>query len=86
MWHGRQVLNVHFMNPDDIDNKFEWHCRRKTMNVNTIFAWARVWNYVGLPMIPVLKYTERADRADIRVKFSGNNSSLACTQTLSCTK
>ena len=32
-------------------------------------------------MIPIFKYTEWADRVDIRVKFSGENISIACTQT-----
>ena len=77
VWEERQSLKVHFMNPDDImdpenadDKKWGWRCRGEPMNINTIFAWARVWNFVGFEEIPTFEFVEIARRADIRVKFS----------------
>ena len=56
------------MNPDDIDDW--WRCRGELMSINTILAWARVWNLVPYPEIPVFEMVEIAQRADIRVQFS----------------
>ena len=43
------------------------------MNVNTIFAWAEVWNVVPYPEIPKFEFGERVSRADIRVQFSSKS-------------
>ena len=50
----------------------DWRCRGEPMTVNTIIAWARVWNVVMHEEIPTFDLTYRAKRADIRVEFSGN--------------
>ena len=57
------------MNPDFID---KWKCRGEPMNINTIFAWARVWNIVPYPEIPKFEVVDSAKKADIRVQFSSN--------------
>ena len=75
VWRDRQTLKVYFMNPDDID---DWRCRGEPMNINTIFAWARVWNIAPYPEIPKFEMIERASRADIRVKFSSNRTFSYC--------
>ena len=72
IWKGRQQLNVYFMNSDDID-EWGWKCRGEPMNKNTILAWARVWNFVKYPEIPIFESNDRADKADIRVLFSGTS-------------
>ena len=71
IWKGRQQLKVYFMNPHDVD-EWGWRCRGEPMNISTIFAWARVWNFVEYPEIPSIELSERADQADIRVQFSSN--------------
>ena len=72
VWKGRKLLKVYFMNPDDIDD-WGWKCRGEPMNINTIFAWARVWNFVGFKEIPTFEFVEIASQADIRVKFSSEH-------------
>ena len=69
IWKGKEVLNVCFMNPEYLS---EWQCRGEPMNINTILAWARVWNLVPCPQIPLFEVTTDKEEADIRVKFSGN--------------
>ena len=71
IWKERHRLSVYFMNPDDIDD-WGWRCRGEPMNISTIFAWARVWNFVEYPEIPSIELSGIARRADIRVKFSSN--------------
>ena len=71
IWRGRQQLKVYLMNPDDIHD-WGWRCRGEPMNFKTVFAWARVWNFVGFPEIPTFEFVEIAKRADIRVQFSSN--------------
>ena len=56
------------MNPEDIED-WEWKCRGEPMNVNTILAWARVWNIAQYPEIPYFEVTEQKQEADIRVEF-----------------
>ena len=70
IWKEKRVLNVYFMNPGDIE-VWGWRCRGKPVSINTIIAWARVWNY---PEIPNFEVVDKAKKADIRVCFSGNNS------------
>ena len=65
------MLNVYFMNADDLD-EMGWRCRGEYLNVQTILAWARVWNFIGYPEIPMFELVERLDKSDIRVKFSSN--------------
>ena len=69
IWNGREVLKVYFMNPDDIDD-WGWKCRGEPMNIYTVIACARVWNFVEYPEIPFFDVTERVKKADIRVQFS----------------
>ena len=66
------MLKVYFMNPEDITKV---KCRGEPMSINTILAWARVWNLVPFPQIPLFKVTENKEEAEIRVKFkfSGNS-------------
>ena len=71
VWKGRQSLKVYFMDADGFDD-LQWKCRGNPMNIETIFSWARVWNFVGFEEIPSFEFIEIASRADIRVKFSSN--------------
>ncbi|XP_064383859.1 uncharacterized protein LOC135332881 isoform X2 [Halichondria panicea] len=76
IWKGRETLNVYFMNPDVLDN---WKSRGEPMNFNTVLAWARVWNVsIFSDAIPSLAWREKAEKADVRVKFSetGGNWSM----------
>ena len=54
------------MNPKDITKV---KCRGESMSINTILAWARVWNLVPFPQIPHFEWTEDKEKADIRVNF-----------------
>ena len=70
IWKDRQQLSVYFLNDEFID---AWKCRSESMTVETIMAWAKVWNSPGYDNIPELVMKERNSRertADIRVKFS----------------
>ena len=67
------MLKVYFINPDYID-ECGWKCRGEPINVNTILAWARVWNILPYPTIPRFELVEddKKVRPDIRVQFSSN--------------
>ncbi len=68
IWKGREDLKVCFMNPDELDS---WKSRGEPMNINTVLAWAQVWNVPFFSdTIPYLDWTVKAEKADIRVKFS----------------
>ena len=70
IWKDRQQLTVHFLNDDIIEG---WRCGSGPMTVETIMAWAQVWNSPGHDNIPKLVKDERNSRertADIRVQFS----------------
>ena len=41
------------------------------MNIDTILAWAQVWNLTPYPGIPVIEETKDMKSAEIRLKFSG---------------
>ena len=72
-WLGRQTLSVYFMNEDFIE-QHGWRCGLSSMTVDTIMAWANVWNSPGYEKIPRLVRTDlstQTRRADIRVQFSG---------------
>ena len=68
VWKGRQVLRVFFMNPEVLEG---WKCGRKKMTTEMIMEWAGVWQQRA-PSAPQFTVTERVDKADIRVKFSGS--------------
>ena len=59
------------MNPEDITRV---KCGGEPISINTILAWARVWNLVPFPEIPSFKVIDKKSEADIRVliKYSGN--------------
>ena len=59
------------MNPEDID-EWGWRCRGEPMDINTLFAWARVWNFIEYPEIPSFEVVKIDEQADIRVQFSSN--------------
>ena len=48
-----------------------WKCRGQLIDINTILAWARVWNIISYPNIPKFEMTEKAEEADIQVQFIG---------------
>ncbi len=59
------------MNPDELDI-VNWKCRGQPMTINTVLAWARVWNVsINNDTIPYIDWTEYAKNADIRVIVSG---------------
>ena len=66
---GKDTLNVYFVNPDDIED-WGWKCRGQLIDINAILAWARVWNILPYPNIPMFEMTEKAEKADIQVQFS----------------
>ena len=69
VWEGRQVLRVYFMNPEVLEG---WKCEgKKKLTTEMILEWAGVWEQA--PSAPQLTVTRRMDKADIRVKFSGNS-------------
>ena len=66
LWKGRQVLKVFFMNPEVLEG---WKCEGKKMTTEKIMEWAGAWKEAS--PAPEFTGTQRVDRADIRVKFSG---------------
>ena len=70
LWKCRQVLKVYFMNSEVLEG---WKCEGKEMNTEMIMKWAGAWEQA--PSAPQFTVTERVDRADLRVKFSGSYSS-----------
>ncbi len=68
IWIRKDVLFVHFLNPDILEQE-NWKCDRAVLNIDNILAWAAAWNTKKCPNIPEFKKTDRPDRADIRVKF-----------------
>ena len=69
-WTGRDVLYVYFLNPDILEQE-KWECEYGVLNIDNILSWAEAWNPKKFPNIPIFKKTDRADKADIRVKFTG---------------
>ncbi|XP_064383869.1 uncharacterized protein LOC135332884 isoform X2 [Halichondria panicea] len=67
---GKDVLFVHFFNPEILEQK-KWKCEYGVLNIDNILSWAGAWNTKKCPNIPTFKKTDRPDRADIRVKFEG---------------
>ena len=70
IWTGKNVLYVHFLNPDILKQE-NWKCGRAVLNIENILAWAAAWNTKKCLSIPIFENTDRADSADIRVKFEG---------------
>ena len=62
------MLRVYFMNPEVLE---EWKCEGKEMTTEMIMEWAGAWEKA--PSAPQFTATSRVQRADIRVKFSGNS-------------
>ena len=69
-WTGKDVLYVYFLNPDILEQE-KWECEYGVLNIDNILSWAEAWNPKKFPNIPIFKKTDRADKADIRVKFEG---------------
>ncbi len=69
-WAGKDVLYVYFLNPDILEQE-NWKYMGWILNIDMILAWAAAWNPKNCPNIPIFKKTDRADKADIRVKFEG---------------
>ncbi len=67
---GKDVLYVKFLNPDILKQE-NWKCGRAVLNIENILAWAAAWNTKKCLSIPIFENTDRADSADIRVKFEG---------------
>ena len=70
IWTGKDVLFVHFLNPEILEQE-KWKCEGSVLNIGNIVSWAEAWNTNKCPNIPTFKKTERPERADIRVKFTG---------------
>ena len=68
VWEGRQVLRVFFMNPEVLRG---WKYRGREITTEMIMEWASVWEQAS--SAPQFTVTPRVGKADIRVKFSGNN-------------
>ncbi len=68
IWTEKDVLKVHFLNPDFPKQK-KWRCEYGELNIDNIFGWAAAWNTKKCPNIPIFKQTGRPDSADIRVIF-----------------
>ncbi len=64
------VLYVKFLNSKILKEE-NWKCGRAVLSIETILAWAAAWNTKKCPKIPIFENTDRADSADIRVKFEG---------------
>ena len=68
-WEGKDVLRVHFINPEAIS---EWkHYPREPITTTNILAWAAVWNNSYGSSIPTIEMANSIDESDIRVKFVG---------------
>ncbi len=70
IWIRKDVLLVHFLNPEILVQE-NWKCERSVLNIDNILAWAAPWNTKKCPNIPIFVKTDRPDTADIRVKFEG---------------
>ena len=68
IWTEKDVLNVHFLNPEILDQE-NWKCEYGVLNTTNILSWAAAWNTKKCPNIPIFKKTGRPESADIRVKF-----------------
>ena len=68
LWKRRDVLFVHFLNPEVLE---EWTVDSATMNIDNILSWAGEWNNRLVPEIPTFEKTDSPLRADIRVRFDG---------------
>ena len=56
------------MNPEVLEG---WKCEgKKKITTDMILEWASVWKKA--PSAPQFTVTQRVDKADIRVKFSGS--------------
>ena len=65
------MLKVFFMNPEVLEG---WKCEgKKKLTTDKIMEWAGVWNSDKAPSVPQFTVTQRVDKADVRVKFSGNS-------------
>ncbi len=70
IWTRKDVLYVHFLNPD-ILKQDDWKCEDGVLNIDNILAWAAAWNTKKCRNIPIFEKTDRPNEADIRVKFEG---------------
>ncbi len=70
IWTGKNILFVHFLNPDILKQE-NWKCGKAVLNIENILAWAATWNTKKCLSIPIFENMDRADSADIRVKFEG---------------
>lgn len=71
MWGRRDVLFIHFLNPEVLQ---EWEVGDAAMNIDNILSWAEAWNNTLVPDIPTFEKTDSARKADIRVNFGGKGS------------
>ena len=69
MWGRRDVLFVHFLNPEILHG---WKCGGAPLDVNNILGWAEAWN-TKTDSVPTFEETDSPKRADIRVTFGGKN-------------
>ena len=61
---------MYFMYSDKIKD-WGWKCRGQLIDINSILAWARVWNIPSYPKIPTFEMTAKAEEADIQIQFIG---------------
>ena len=70
LWGRRDVLFVHFLNPDVLQG---WKCGGAAMNINNILAWAGAWNTNKTPTVPEFEKAVSVEKADIRINFDGKD-------------
>ena len=65
------------MNPVVLEG---WKCEgKKKLTTEMIMEWAGAWKSDKAPSAPEFTVTDRMNKADIRVKFSGNSMFDCCT-------
>ncbi len=69
IWTRKDVLNVHFLNPD-FPKQEKWKYEDGEFNISNILDWAAAWNTNMCPNIPIFKKTGSPESADIRVNFA----------------
>ena len=57
---GKDVLFVHFLNPEILEQE-NWKCEYGALNIDNILSWAEAWNTKKCPNIPTFKKTSESN-------------------------